>query len=71
MLLGKIKQDRAWTVGVVLPGGGGEDHGFQPTRDGRPRGRWAQVPMERRWDGGLVKSQGKAEPLEGGSECSY
>ena len=35
------------------------------------KGQWAQVPVERLWDGGLVKPQGKAEPLEGGSECSY
>ena len=69
MLLGKIKQDRVWMAGVVLQGGGGEDHGFRATRNGQPRGQWVQVPVDRLWGGGLVKPRWKAEPLEGGREC--
>ena len=69
VLLGKIKQDRVWMAGVVLQGGGGEDHGFRATRNGQPRGQWVQVPVDRLWGGGLVKPRWKAEPLEGGREC--
>ena len=52
---------------MVLPAGGGEGCDILPMRDGRPRGWWAQVPVDRLWGGGLVEPPRKAGHMEEGS----